>query len=274
MWFFATKAVVITLTTAFVHFETSLLFFSSDGDGLDHRLVILGDGAVVVCRFSGFANSVYHFDALDHVAEAGVLAVKVGAVLVDDEELGGGAVWDAGAGHGDGAAGVEQGIVVAVGLEFADDGVCLLGNGGTALHHETLDDPVEGQAVVEAASGQLHEVIHGDGRGFVIQLHGDGAVVTDHDVGVVGGPAFLEGVRRRGVGAGIGGGPCSLAFTAITAGQDQCYDGCDTSSADQYVRKGEALLFGAGLMLLLRGLGPLLFLGHGSLPFYFDLILS
>ena len=128
---------------------------------------------------------------------------------MDDEELGAGGVGVVGAGHGDGAPLMGQGVVPAVGGELAHD--LMLGAAGAvalgiaALNHKAVHDAVEGQAVIEAAVGQLHEVGAGDGSGFLVQLHSDGTVVLHVDAGSVGHVLFQSG-GRVGVGAGGDGG--------------------------------------------------------------------
>src|SRR5205085_12601788 len=78
-----------------------------------------------------------------------------------------------------------------------------------ALVDEALDDPVAHHAVVEVATGQGHEVVHGDGGLVGRQLHRHGAGVEVDGGRVVLGrvDAALEGVLEGGdAAAGIGGG--------------------------------------------------------------------
>ena len=97
---------------------------------------------------------------------------------------------------------MRQVIFHAVGGKFALDGILRAAGavavGVAALHHEPGDDAVEGQAVVKPIIGQIHEVLDGDGGDVAVQLHGDGAVVLNVDLGVVGAHALRFLVRGRG----------------------------------------------------------------------------
>ena len=174
-----------------------------NGDAVDDGLGLRGDGAVVVRGLSVGTDGIHHVHALRHVAEGGVIAVQEGAVRLADEELAAGAVGVRGPGHGDGAPGVGDGVVAAVGAELAGDGLVRAAGavavGVAALHHEAVHDPVEGEAVVEAILRQLHEVGHGEGGAVAVQLQGDGAVIRDVDDGGV----LADGLRRAAGGAGI-----------------------------------------------------------------------
>ena len=101
-----------------------------------------------------------------------------------------------------------QRIFHAVGRKLALDGVLRAAGavavGVAALHHETGDDAVEGQAIVKPVIGQVHKVLHGDGSGVAVQLHGDGAVVLNVDLRVVG--AHARRLSRRLVGLAVGDG--------------------------------------------------------------------
>ena len=90
-----------------------------------------------------------------------------------------------------------------------------------ALDHEAQDDPVEDEAIIEAAVGQGDEVLHALGRHFGVQLQLDDAAVLhgdgDDGVGLVhvrfllgffalfGRGRFRLLLRRRG---GLGGFLC------------------------------------------------------------------
>ena len=119
-----------------------------------------------------------------------------------DEELRAGAVGVLAPGHGNGAPGVGQRIFHAVGRKLALDGVLrsagAVAVGVAALHHEPGDDAVEGESVIKAVVGQIHEVLDGNGGGVAVQFHGDGAVVLNLDLGVVGAHALRFLVRGRG----------------------------------------------------------------------------
>ena len=45
---------------------------------------------------------------------------------------------------------------------------------------------MEGQAIVKPIIGQIHKVLHGNGGGVAVQLHGDSAVVLNVDLRMVG----------------------------------------------------------------------------------------
>src|SRR5699024_4230680 len=80
-----------------------------------------GNGAVVVGGLGVLTDGIHHVHTLGDGAESGVVGVQAGGVLMDNEELGGGGVGVIGAGHGDGAPLMGQGVVPAVGGELAHD---------------------------------------------------------------------------------------------------------------------------------------------------------
>ena len=45
------------------------------------------------------------------------------------------------------------------------------------LNHETVDDPVEGQTVIEAVLSKFQKICHSDQSGIAVQLHLDGTVI-------------------------------------------------------------------------------------------------
>lgn len=55
--------------------------------------------------------------------------------------------------------------------------------GASTLRHETVDDPVKGQPVVEAFPRQFHEIGHGVGSVLIEHLQLDVAGVRGHDNG-------------------------------------------------------------------------------------------
>ena len=120
----------------------------------DNGLVLGGNASVGVQNGGLAADGVYDVHTLGNVAKAGVKTVKraLGGVLVDDEELGSGAVVVvAKSCHGHCAAGVGQVVGNAVGVKLALYG--LAGAAGTvtsgvaALNNEAGVDSVDGEPV-------------------------------------------------------------------------------------------------------------------------------
>ena len=196
---------------------------SLDGNGGDNGLGVFGDAAVIVHGSCVGADGIHHFDALGDIAEHRIAAVKECGVLMDDEELGAGAVGVLGAGHGDGASGVAEGVVDAVlgklALDFCIGAAGAVAQRIAALDHEAFNDAVEGQAVVEAGFGKGDEVCNADGGGTAVQLKGDAAVVFYLDDG---GAAF-NGLRDfcLHIGGGSGGGLCHAAAAEQQRGKKQ-----------------------------------------------------
>src|SRR5688500_578242 len=127
-------------------------------------------------------------EAVRDVAEDGVHAVEVGAVLgvEDDEELRTASVLP-GVRHAEEA----EAVAARVALRLALDGVpgaagagaavaLRLGVGAAALHDEVREDAVEVDAVVEALLDKRQEVLHGLGGVLLEQLDLDGAPVRGH----------------------------------------------------------------------------------------------
>ena len=119
---------------------------------------------------------------------------------MDDKELGAGAVEGLCPGHGDGAPGVGQRILDAIGGELAGDGLIAAAGavavGVAALHHEAFHDAVEGQAVIKAILRQSDKVLHSHRGRSAAQCHGDGPVVPDGDIRI-GGHLLLCGGSLR-----------------------------------------------------------------------------
>lgn len=61
-------------------------------NALNNRLIFRLNRAVIVLDRRIIADFIHNIHALGHIAEAGVLAVEIGAVLLNDEELRGCAV--------------------------------------------------------------------------------------------------------------------------------------------------------------------------------------
>ena len=122
-----------------------------------------------------------------------------------------------------------QRIFHAVGRKLALDGVLRAAGavavGVAALHHETGDDAVEGQAIVKPIIGQIHKVLYGNGGGVAVQLHGDSAVVLNVDLRVVG--AHARRLSRRLVGLAVGDG---VRIGLAAGGQTQQQHGSHADS--------------------------------------------
>ena len=102
-----------------------------------------------------------------------------------DEELRAAAVIAVGARHRKNASFVAYGVFNAVCGKFALDVVVAAARAValwvTALDHKALDDPVEGQTVVEALVYKVEEVLNGDRRVGGVEDKADGAVVLNVD---------------------------------------------------------------------------------------------
>ena len=137
------------------------------------------------------AHGVHNAHAAEDAAESGIVAVQVRSVIVHDEELAGSTVRVIGTGHGQDTALMLDRVVHAVGGEFALD-VCsavagAVTEGTSALGHESGDDSVEGQTVVEAFVHKAKEVFNGNGSGLRIEFQVDISVIRDaqNDHGIV-----------------------------------------------------------------------------------------
>ena len=62
-------------------------------NALNNRLIFRLNRTVIVLDRRIIADFIHNIHALGHIAEAGVLTVEIGAVLLNDEELRGCAVW-------------------------------------------------------------------------------------------------------------------------------------------------------------------------------------
>ena len=123
------------------------------------------------------------------MAEPGILTVQKRGIGLDNKELAAGAVIVIGARHGYGAPDVGDIVFHAVLGKFALD--VLVGAAGavalgiSALDHKAVDDPMERKSIIKSVVGQLAKIRHGNGRGIGIQLHGDGAVVLNLELGMM-----------------------------------------------------------------------------------------
>ena len=125
------------------------------------------------------------FHAGEHLAKSGIGAVQMGGIAGHDEELAAGGIGHHGTGHGKHAVGMLQGVIHAVLGKFALDGIAGAADadalGAAALNHEAGDDPVENEAVIEAAVGQGGKIAHGLGRKFGVEFAGHFAAVFQFD---------------------------------------------------------------------------------------------
>ncbi len=133
------------------------------------NLVLHFDGNDLVAGL----DLVHDFNALGHLAKAGVRAVKVRGAFaaVTHEELRAAGVL-ARVSHGEDAA-----IVALVATRgFALDGPAWAAGAGafgaSTLNHEIWEHPVEGEPVIEAALGELAEVCDGEWGVGVEELDG------------------------------------------------------------------------------------------------------
>ena len=164
------------------------------GSGILDALGIHPDG----CHDHGLLGHIVHHVPLDtgnvngHIltlgdlAEGGVLAVQMRSRSHHHKELAAGGVGCHGAGHGQHAGLVNQVILAeAVAGELAVDLIAgaahAVSVGAAALDHEAGDDPVEGQAVIEALVSQRDEVVDGVGSLLGIQLAAHNAAVLHSD---------------------------------------------------------------------------------------------
>ena len=87
---------------------------------------------------------------------------------------------------------------------------------------------MEGESVIKAVVGQIHEVLDGDGGDVAVQLHGDGAVVLNVDLSMVGADPLC--FRLRILLAGWHDGDSRHAgFAAPCKAQDQKNSQTDAS---------------------------------------------
>ena len=141
-----------------------------NGHGLDLLLV---QRAVAVIGV-GISDLVYDIHALGDFSESGISAIQMRSSLVHDEELASGGVGMHGSCHGKNACLMLQGIVEAVLVELAFDVVSRAAHTGSiraaALDHETADNAVEDQSIIEALLYEADEIVYGVGSNLRIKL--------------------------------------------------------------------------------------------------------
>ena len=148
-----------------------------DADVL-YALVLVGTvAAVTLCVC--YLIDLFHTG--EHLPEGSILAVKVGRILMHDEELGACAVGHHAAGHGKDSSGVLKLIFKAIIGKFPLDavaGTSHAGAGGiSALYHKSGNDTVEDDAVIKALIDKAYEVIDGIGGDVGIELGGDDCAI-------------------------------------------------------------------------------------------------
>jgi len=137
----------------------------------------LGSTGLVVVVGANTADLIDNLDALNDLTESGVLAIQMGCVLVHDEELAAGGVGHHGAGHGQNAALVENGVIKAVCLELTADGVLgaahAVAQRVAALDHEAGDNAMENETIVKALGNEGDKVVDGiwSKLGIELSLH-------------------------------------------------------------------------------------------------------
>ena len=147
--------------------------FNAKGVNGDVLHDLRGAGLVVIVGAHG-TDLVNDFDALNDLAEGGVLTVEVGGVLVHDEELAAGGVGSHGTGHGENTAVMLEIVFEAVAGKLALDavagaaGACALGV--AALNHKAGDDTVEDDTVVKALVYKGDKVVDCVGGDFGVKL--------------------------------------------------------------------------------------------------------
>ena len=155
----------------------------------DHGLVCRENGAIAIRHRSILTDCIDNFHSGDHTAERRILTIQMGRFLVHDEELRTGAVVRLRARHGQNTALVRNIIGKAVCRKFALNlflrTAHAVAHRIAALNHETLDDAVKSQTIIEALIHQLHEVCNGDRRGISVQLSSDRAIVLNVDLNIV-----------------------------------------------------------------------------------------
>ena len=154
--------------------------------------------------FRIFHDRVHDLHARGNAAEGGVLIVKRARVAlrgpVHDKELARAAVIiTATARHGDNAALVGNGVVVAVQEKLALNGSRAARTVTlriSALDHKAVDHAVEGQSVIEARLHELYEVFDGDRSRLSVQLDIDHAVVLHRHADVEFSSVSARGKRK------------------------------------------------------------------------------
>jgi len=158
------------------------LLLRDDCDALQRDTL---NGRALLAAAAGFGWDIG--DALQHIitgcqlAEGRVLTIEELGFAVAEEKLGAGAVRVLRSSHGDDAT--DMGFLVELSFHFPTGAAGArhpsfagLGVRATPLDHKTLDDTVEGRAVIEAGAGELLEVFYSFWRDVGPEGDGDFAV--------------------------------------------------------------------------------------------------
>ena len=136
---------------------------------------------VIEVRTHG-CDFIHHINALDHLAESCILAVKMRRKLMHDEELAAGGVRCHGPCHGENAFFMLQVIFEAVCAELTLDTVTRAAGAGTfrisALNHKTADYAVKNQPVVKALADKGNKIVNGVRCDFRIKFCFENALVV------------------------------------------------------------------------------------------------
>ena len=141
------------------------------------------DDGTIVRPFADPGDLIDDVHTFGDASEGGVVAVEEEVIRVADEELATRGIGIHRPGHRDDAALMGEGVIDPIGPEFAFDGVARSSGAvaarASALDHETFDDAVEGQSVIETLGNEGGEIIRGYRRRFAVEFDLDVAVVFD-----------------------------------------------------------------------------------------------
>ena len=122
----------------------------------------------------GICNLIYHIHALNDLTESGIRAIQVRTGFVHDEELAACGIGMHSSCHRQNAFGMFQIIGHTVGSELTLDAVAGAAHTGaigtSALDHETADDTVEDQTIIEMLADQADKIVNGFRCNFGIKL--------------------------------------------------------------------------------------------------------
>ena len=153
-----------------------------NGDGCN---LLLGQRTVLTVGLD-LGDSVDHVHAGSDLAEGCILAIQMLGILMHDKELAACGVGGGGTGHAQNTALVLQIVLDAVEEKFALNAVAGATHAGAlgaaTLNHETGDDAVKDQAVIEVSAAQIDEVCNALGCLLGIQFALDDTAVFHGDL--------------------------------------------------------------------------------------------